>query len=179
VTICTPKNGAAVSSPVNVVAGTNSSAPLVSLAIWADGKKVFNTGQALLNTSVPLTPGTHQLSVQGINGLKQVFTQTIYVDVNSAAPPCALNSADPSVTICTPAPNATANSPVAIVAGTRDSSAAVTNMFIWVDGVKQWTGSGGTVQTSLPMSPGTRRVTVQAKDAIGRYFQSTVYVTVQ
>jgi hypothetical protein len=52
-------------------------------------------------------------------------------------------------------------------------------MFIWVDGVKQWTGSGGTVQTALSMAPGTRRVTVQAKDAVGRYFQSTVYVTVQ
>jgi hypothetical protein len=179
VTICAPKSGATVSSPVTIVAGTNSSAPLVSLAIWVDGKKVFNTGQALLNTSVPLLPGTHQVSVQGINGLKQVFTQTIYVNVNSTTPPCALSSADPSVTICTPAPNATVKSPVAIVAGSRDSSAAVTNMFIWVDGVKQWTGSGGTVQTALSMAPGTRRVTVQAKDAVGRYFQSTVYVTVQ
>jgi hypothetical protein len=70
-------------------------------------------------------------------------------------------------------------SPVSIVGGARDSAATVTNMFIWVDGVKQWTGSGGTVNTSLPLPVGTHRLTLQAKDSAGRYFQSTVYVNVQ
>jgi hypothetical protein len=52
-------------------------------------------------------------------------------------------------------------------------------MFIWVDGLKQWTGSGGTVNTALAMATGTRRITVQAKDSAGRYFQSTVNAKVQ
>jgi len=52
-------------------------------------------------------------------------------------------------------------------------------MFIWVDGVKQWTGVGGSISTTLPMAAGTRRLTVQAKDLAGRYFQSSIYVKVQ
>lgn len=273
VTICSPANGAAVSSPLNVVAGTRSSAPIVSLAIWLDGKKMFSTGQALLNTSITVAPGAHQLAVQGMNGAKQVFTQTIsitatgtgcqpmstvpsenictptsgaslsspiavqsaahmsnpvrysqvwidgvfryqvasafintsiaaatgtrrltvqtmdtsgvlakqtiYVTVAGGPPSCTQNTADPSVTICVPANNATVTSPVAITASARDGSAAVVNMFVWVDGIKQWIGSGSSINTALPMAKGTRRVTVQAKDSNGRYFQSSVNVTVQ
>jgi hypothetical protein len=272
VTICTPKNGATVTSPLNVVAGTNSSSPIVSLAAWLDGIKVFSTGQALLNTSIPVTPGSHVLAVQGANGAKQTFSQTIkitalggcqplttvpsenictpannasvsspftvqsaahmanavkysqiwldgvklyevanasvntsisaatgthrltaqsidvtnvvtkqtvYVTVPSSSPSCTPGAADPSVTICAPAPNATIKSPVTITASTRDSAATVTNMFIWVDGVKQWSGTGGSVNTSLPLATGAHRVTVQAKDSTARYFQTTVNVTVQ
>jgi hypothetical protein len=274
VTLCTPTNGATVTSPMNVVAGTNSSSPIVSLSVWLDGSKVFSTGQSLLSTSVTAAPGSHLLAVQGQNGAKQTFTQTInvtaassatcqplttvpsenicspvnnatlsspitvqsaaqmanairysqiwldgvmkyqvasasintslsttpgthrltvqsadsaniitkqtiYVTVPSTSPSCTLSTTDPSVTICTPAPNATVKSPVSIVGGARDSAATVTNMFIWVDGVKQWTGSGGTVNTSLPLPVGTHRLTLQAKDSAGRYFQSTVYVNVQ
>ena len=177
VTICTPLNGATVTSPVKVVAGENSSAALNSLAVWLDGVKVFVTGTQQVNTSVSMVAGRHLLAVQGMNWAKQVFTQTISVTV----PPtksCTPGTTDPSVTICNPAANATVQSPVGIVAATRDSTANVTNMFIWVDGVKQWTGSGGSVNTSIAMPSGTHRITVQAKDSLARYFQSTVYATV-
>jgi hypothetical protein len=272
VTICSPANGA-VQSPLNIIAGTHSSAPVVSLAIWLDGKKVFNTGQAFLNTSITVAPGPHQLAVQGTNGARQVFTQTlsitsvgtgcqplstvpsenictptsgaslsspiavqsaahmanpinysqiwldgvfryqvarafintsvststgphrltvqtmdisgviakqtIYVTVAGGQAGCTQNTADPSVTICSPSNNASVTSPVTITGSTRDSAATVVNMFVWVDGAKKWTVSGSSVNTSLPMAPGNRRVTVQAKDSSGRYFQSTVYVNVQ
>ena len=275
VTICTPKNGASVTSPMSVIAGTNSSSPIVSLAAWLDGTKVFSTGQASLNTSIPVTSGSHVLAVQGANGAKQTFTQTISVtapggtggtcqplattpsenictpvnnanvsspitvqaaahmanSVNSSqvwldgvkvyqVPSASVNTAitagagthrlvvqtidvaniiakqtvymtvgttssctagttDPSVTICAPAANATVKSPVTINAATRDSAATVTNTFIWVDGVKQWTGTGGSVNTSLALATGTHRITVQAKDSAGKYFQATVNVNVQ
>jgi hypothetical protein len=52
-------------------------------------------------------------------------------------------------------------------------------MFIWVDGVKQWSGTGSSVNTSLALATGTHRVTVQAKDAAAHYFQSTVTINVQ
>jgi len=68
---------------------------------------------------------------------------------------------------------------VTITAATKDSASAVTNMFIWVDGVKQWSGTGSSVNTSLALATGTHRVTVQAKDAAAHYFQSTVNINVQ
>lgn len=271
VTICTPKNGTSVTSPMSVIAGTNSSSPIVSLAAWLDGTKVFSTGQGLLNTSIPVASGSHVLAVQGSNGARQTFTQTIniagpdgcqpltiepsenlctpannatvsspimvqaaahmantvnssqvwldgvklyqvpsasvntsitaatgthrvtvqtidvaniiakqtvYVTVGSMSS-CTAGTADPSVTICTPAANSTAKSPVTIIAATRDSAATVVNTFIWVDGVKQWTGTGASVNTSLALATGIHRVTVQAKDSTNRYFQASVSVTVQ
>src|SRR4051812_11920591 len=93
----------------------------------------------------------------------------------AATPPCTLNSADPSVTICTPAPNATVSSPVHVVAGTT-SSKTVTVTQIYVDGVKTSQVSGGTIDTSVSMAAGTHRLTVQAYN--GAWFKSTENITV-
>ncbi len=91
---------------------------------------------------------------------------------------CTLSTASPSVTICSPANNATVTSPVNIVAGTTDNSSTVKYVQIYIDGVKQYQVSGTQVNTSLAMSTGTHRVTVQAQDAAGNIFKSTIYITV-
>ena len=278
VTICTPSDNSTVNSPTSIVAGTNSSNPVVSLSLWLDGAKVYVTNSAVLNTNVTMSGGTHRIIVQGLNGANQIFTQTISVTAPTSTPPgscqpvptipsvnicvpaansslsspftvqsaanmanpvsnsqiwldgakvyqvnsssvntslstvagthrltvqsldtsnaltkqtiyvtvssnsitpCTLSPIDPSVTICAPAPNSTVTSPVNISAGSTESAATVTNLYIWVDGVKQWTSSGGTLNASLPMSNGVHRVVVQAKDSTGHYFQSAEYVTVQ
>jgi len=179
VTICTPANNATVSTPTNVIAGTNSSVPIVSLSIWLDGSKVYNTASSLLNANLTIPSGTHFLTVQAVNGANQIANQKITVTVPSAVqPPCTPGNIDLTVTICSPGPNSVVTSPVNIVAGTTDNSASVVNMFVWIDGTKQWTGVGNTLNLSLPMSLGMRRLTVQAKDSLGRYFQSTEYITV-
>jgi hypothetical protein len=177
--ICTPIGNSSLSSPFTVQAGANMVNPVTYSQIWLDGAKIYQVIGPTVNTSVSAAPGTHRLTVQSLDTSNLVTKQTIYVTVSSnSPPPCTLRPIDPSVTICAPATNSTVTSPVNIVAGTTDSVSPVTNMYVWVDGVKQWTSSGGALSTSLPMPTGTRRVTVQAKDASGRYFQSTAYITV-
>jgi hypothetical protein len=144
--------------------------------IWLDGVKVYQVTGANVNTSVTAAAGSHRVTVQSVDTTGVLTKQTVFVTIGTAS--CALSSTDPSVTICTPAPNSTVTSPVKIVAGTTDSASTVTNTFVWVDGVKQWTASGGSLNTSVAMSTGTHRVTVQAKDSSGRFFQSTVNITV-
>jgi hypothetical protein len=51
-------------------------------------------------------------------------------------------------------------------------------MQIYVDGVKVWQNSGGTVDQNVPMSIGSRRLTVQAKDSTGLTFKKTIFITV-
>jgi hypothetical protein len=168
-----------VSSPANVIAGSNSSVPIVSLSIWLDGRKVYSTTSSVLNTDLTIPSGTHFLTVQAINGANQVANQKITLTVPFAVQPsCTPGNIDLTVTICSPAPSSVVTSPVNIVAGSTDNTASVVNMFVWIDGTKQWTAVGNILNASLPMSPGTRRVTVQAKDSWGRYFQSTEYITV-
>jgi hypothetical protein len=82
-----------------------------------------------------------------------------------------------SVTILQPVNNGTSTSPVAIQATVQDSS-PVSYTQIYVDGIKQYEVLGAGVSTSLPMTAGIHRVTVQAGDTKGTIFKSTVYTTV-
>lgn len=177
VTICTPANGANVVSPVQVVAGSNSSAPLISMSVWIGSAKAYGVGGTTLNTSVPMSLGPHQITVQAISSAK-VTNQIISVNVVSPSP-CLAGTVDPSVTICSPGTNAGLYSPAQVVAASKDSLANVVNMFIWVDGVKKWISAAGANSVNIPLSltTGSHRVTVQAKDAAGRYFQSSINVT--
>ena len=135
--------------------------------------------------SLSLAPGTYTASVTAGGFTPQSRTITVndnYSSDNdfylnsSSTPPCTLNSTSPSVTICTPANNATATSPVHIVAGSRDSK-TVQKMQVYIDGVLKFTGSGGTLDTSLAMASGQRRLTVQAYDGT-TYFHQTIYINV-
>src|SRR5438067_9712646 len=88
---------------------------------------------------------------------------------------CTLSTVSPSVTICTPTANATVSSPVHIVAGTTDSK-TVQFIQIYIDGVKKYEIKANNLDTSLAMSVGTHRLTVQAYD--GTYFKQTINITV-
>src|SRR5436309_2918610 len=98
----------------------------------------------------------------------------------SAQASCTLRSTSPSVTICTPANNATGlTSPVHVNAGATDTGHTIKLMQIFVDGVgvtnvanQSW------IDKSVAMSTGTRRLTVQATDDANTLFRTTVYVTV-
>ena len=100
------------------------------------------------------------------------------VSARAQSAPCTLNTASPSVTICTPANGATVPSPVNIVAGTTDNASTVSFLQIYIDSVKQYQVSGNQLNTSLPLSAGAHRVTVQAQDAAGTVFKSTINITV-
>ena len=183
VTICSPANGATVSSPVNIVAGTTDTSSTVKyLQIYVDGSKQYQVSSGQLNTSLAMSDGSHRLTVQAIDAAGHTFKTTIYITVSTSSSggsgPCTLSSASPSVTICSPANNATVTSPVNIVAGTTDNTSTVNYLQIYVDGTKQYQVSANQLNTSLAMASGTHRVTVQAIDAAGNVFKSTIYITV-
>jgi phospholipase C len=91
---------------------------------------------------------------------------------------CTLNTASPSVTICSPANNATGlTSPVNVVAGTTDTN-TVKLMQIYLDGVKVYEVSANSLNTNVTMSAATHRLTVQAYDTASQIFKSTIYITV-
>src|SRR5205085_2435797 len=135
--------------------------------------------------SLSLAPGTYNLTVSASG--KATQSRSVKVNDNyssdndfymtsGSTPPCTLNSTSPSVTICTPANNATVSSPVHIVAGSTDSR-PVQTMQVYVDGALKFTGSGGTLDTTVIMAGGARRLTVQAYDGT-TYFKQTIYINV-
>jgi len=180
VTICTPSDGATVSSPVNIVAGTTDKASAVSfLQIYVDGIKQFQVNGGTLNTSLAMANGAHRVTVQAKDAAGTIFKKTVNITVGGGGGtgPCTLNTANPSVTICTPANGATVDSPVHIVAGTTDSN-KVTTMKIYIDGVAKFTTNADQLDTMLALAAGSRRIAVQAWDSTGQVFKSVVNVTV-
>jgi phospholipase C len=94
---------------------------------------------------------------------------------------CTLNSASPSVTICTPANNATGlTSPVHVNAGTTDTGRTIKYIQVFLDGVSVPPATTGQtwIDRQIDMTAGTHRLTVQATDSANTIFKSTVNVTV-
>jgi len=52
-------------------------------------------------------------------------------------------------------------------------------MQVYVDGYKQYEVQANTVNTTLSMTEGTHRVTVQAYDKVGSILKSSIYTNVQ
>jgi len=95
-----------------------------------------------------------------------------------AASPCALKTTSPSVTVCTPAPNALVQSPVHVVAGTTDTY-TVTTVQIYVDNKLTYSVKASTVDTFLNLPAGYHLVTVQGWDTTGQSFKTNVPVAMQ
>lgn len=175
-------NGATVNSPVSIVAGTTDNASTVKyLQIYIDGAKQYQVSAGQLNTSLAMSTGGHRLTVQAIDAAGTIFKSTINITVSSGSSsgdPCTLSTTNPSVTICTPANNATVTSPVNVVAGTTDSN-KVTAMKIYLDGVAVFSTSSNQLNTNISISTtGSHRIAVQAWDSAGAVFKSAVFVNV-
>ncbi len=179
VTICTPTNGATVTSPVHIVAGTTSSSTVTAMKIYVDNNISYSVNASQIDTQIAMPAGSHYVVVQAWNSAGQVFKSPINITVSSGGtpPPCTLSSTNPSVTICTPANGATVASPVQITAGTTSSS-TVTAMKIYVDNTLQYSVNASALNASLPMSSGGHYVVVQAWNSAGQIFKSAINITV-
>ena len=80
--ICSPTNGASVSSPVLVAATSKVTGTIVSTQLWVDGVKKFNApGSTTLTTSVTLAAGTHRFAVIATNTSGQKWESAINATV--------------------------------------------------------------------------------------------------
>ena len=181
VTICGPADGSVVTSPFTVLAGSTDSNSVSSMQLFIDGIGKSTQSGGILNYSATVTDGLHRLTVQAKDSTGAIFKQTINVTQGGTTtpPPCTLNTASPSVTICAPASGASVSSPVTVTAGTTDNASTVSYIQLYVDGASKGTQNGGVLNTSVSLTSGAHKVTVQAKDAAGTIFKSTININVQ
>jgi hypothetical protein len=184
VTICTPGSASNVTSPVLVTAGTTSSYPIRRMTLYVDGVKLYENPDNRIHAYFGMATGSRRVTVRATDDAGASFSRTVYFAVastsSSTSPPvteCALGTVDHTVSICTPSDDADVASPVRIVAGAT-SSTPVKFIQIYVDGAPVYTTSASTLDTSISMALGTRRVTVQAKDVNDLSFKKTIYVNV-
>ena len=176
VTVCTPTTNQIVSiAPVHIVAGTTDSITVTSVQIYVDSKLTVTVKATSVDTYVPMPKGNHLVTVQGWDSSGRTFKTNVPISVT---PPCALQPANQSVTICTPGTGATVSLPIHLVAGVNDTN-GVTSMQVLADGNQVYTTTSGKMDVYVNnLTAAAHTLTVKATDTAGASFSSAVGVTV-
>jgi hypothetical protein len=144
-----------------------------AMQVYVDGTLKYSVKASNINTIVPLSAGTHSVTVKAWDSSSHNVMQKLSVTAVAPQP-----TPQAGVTITSPAPNAVVSSPVQIVASGYDTQ-RITATQIYVDGVKKYTTTASSVNTSLSMSSGTHRLTVKIWDAAGKTYMATENITVK
>jgi acid phosphatase len=81
VTVCSPAAGSTVASPVHFVAAAKSTHPITAMRIYVDNISRFANNSSSLDTSLPLSTGTHSVVVQAWDSTGAVFKTPLTIHV--------------------------------------------------------------------------------------------------
>ena len=176
VTVCTPTPNALVQSQVHVVAGSTDSNAVTVMQIYVDNKLVYHVSAATVNTFIPLTTGNHLVTVQGWDSTGATFKTNVPVAMQ---PPCALNTANKTVTICSLVSGSIVSQPFHVVAAATDTN-PVTSMTLFIDGKAHGGISNSAIFDSYVsnLTTGTHAIAVQAQDSTKAIFKQKFNITV-
>lgn len=156
-------------SPVQVLANTHDTIPVEAMKIYVDGVQKFFTRDDFLSARITLPVGDHRMTVKAWDKLG-AFSQSINFTVSNG---CVISGIDRTVRLCSPIAGSTVASPVRIQA-VLSSAGTVFAGKVYVDGETKLTTEYGSrqVDVTVPMSPGTHRITIRGWDAAGAYSTS-------
>ncbi|HUR36518.1 MAG TPA: VCBS repeat-containing protein, partial [Terriglobales bacterium] len=105
---------------------------------------------------------------------------SVYTLLNAGAggPNCAISTVQPSVTVCTPAENATVTSPFRLVAKTNPSAYPTTYMRVYANGKAIYEAAVSSLDTQLSLASGLYRLRVVAWNSNGQSYYQDRYITV-
>jgi hypothetical protein len=165
-TVCSPAEGASLSSPVTVSAAATSSLPITAFWIYDNGKIVFQGTSSSVNVPLTLANGTHQLAIQAWNTAGTVMKAIRNITVGGTVPTCTPSTVNNTMTICTPAEGATVTSPVHIVAKPT-SSLPITRCRVYDNSVLKFDAAVASIDTNLVLATGTHQLAAQCWNTSG------------
>jgi len=165
VEISAPFPSTKVASPVHIQATSLNGSPVIAMQILVDHVLQYRTSAASLSAKIPMSLGSHHITVQSRDAAGGIHKRSIDVSVQSQA-----------VMVTDPAPNAVVSSSVPVSA-VGSGSKAVTKMQLYVDGNSQFQSSGNILNTKVSLSRGTHTLAVEATDSSGNLTRSKVPVT--
>jgi hypothetical protein len=177
--VCSPENGAAVTSPVQINAAANVSGNVYRFELWSGNTKLVSETEGMIDQSITLAPGTYHLTFDARNssGDHQYAYRDITVTGSGSGGSCSAPS-DEGVNVCSPAENATVASPVQIDAA-ANVSGGVYRFELWSGNTKLASVSNsGTMDQSVPLAPGTYHLTFDARSSSGDHQYAYRDVTV-
>jgi hypothetical protein len=174
---CSPIDGEIARSPILLVTWAEPISTIKVSQVYVDGMKVYEKNTGGLHTLLPMALGRHRVTVQAYDD-QGPFQNTIHIRVNEILRGCEPAPAQPSVSICSPTDGGTAQSPVTVKAAAT-AATGIQLMQIYLDRVKVYQVERAFIDTALEMSPGEHRLTVQARDNKGNWFNQTIMVSVE
>jgi acid phosphatase len=168
VTVSSPSDGATVSSPVQVVANGTSPAGVAAMQIYADHQLVYNVNSSIINTSLPLSSGSHYLVIKMWDGNGNPTSKALTINVS--APTSGIN-------VVAPTAGQTVSSPVDVVA-TGTSPAGVAAMQIYSDDQLVYSVNGANLNTLLPLSTGSHNLVIKMWDNNGNPTSKSISIKV-
>jgi hypothetical protein len=169
--VTSPAPNSTVSSLPNYVATATStcSKGVASMGVYVDDALVKVVNGSELNTTIPLTVGSHNTVVQEWDYCGGSTYASIPVKV----------AAQNGVNVSSPVPNSAVGSLVNYVAtATSTCAKGVASMGIYVNNQLVYVVPGATLNWSLELSPGAQHTVVQEWDSCGGSTFSTVNLTV-
>jgi hypothetical protein len=150
----------------------------VSIALNIDGMFAYSLDAAQFDTWLPVAPGNHLATVvsQLANGTQQQNQQQFTVAASSV---CPLNPVNPSLTFCSPLNAAVIKGALTIQVQANDA-VPPTGLQLYVDGNLQsiLKDQNGSYTTTLRLTPGIHRLTVQGTDSSGQFLATTAIACV-
>jgi hypothetical protein len=143
------------------------------MQVYIDGINKANAFASAIDTNVAMTTGAHRLTVQAILNNGALTKSTININVGTSPPPPTNG-----ITMTSPVNGSTVANPVAVKA-TATSTAAISFIELWIDGVKKSQVNGASLNTTVTLTAGSHRITTQARDANGVYYKATATITVK
>jgi hypothetical protein len=179
VQICTPTNGGTYDSPVRVSASVASSAGVTGIRVYVDGVDKGRWSGPTIDVQIAMATGTHQVVVKAWNSLGQSFSKSVTISVGAGSSTCPAGPYR-TVNLCAPASGGTYSSPVRVFAtANSETSAPITGMHIYVDGVDKGRWNGPTIDTMVSMTAGNHLVVVKAWNSNGLSFSAGSQITVK
>jgi hypothetical protein len=174
VTVTSPANGSTVQGSVSFVASatTSCSGGVASMGIYtAPGVLAYVANGSSLNTSLSLSAGTYNTTVEEWDYCGGASTKAVTVTVSSS---------QAGVTITSPTNNGTPGSPVNFIASASSTcSKGVASMGIYTAPYQlAYVGNGASLNTNLSLSAGTYNATVTEWDNCGGASSTPVTFTV-
>lgn len=155
ITVTSPANGATTATSVRFKAAASMSYPVTSMKIYVDGSSKYQTAASVVDATLTLATGTRSVTVKAWDTKGNVSSQSL-----------AVNVMDYGVAVSSPANGATTGTSVNVVA-TAMMANPVRAMKIYVDGVSKYQVAAASLNTTLTVAAGTRRITVKAWDGSG------------
>ena len=180
VAVCNPFTGATSGSMVHVSAVVNHPSTVNAIQVYVDGVFEFeeDTGNQI-DSYIQMPAGTHNISVKAWDGDGSFLSKRSVTVSGTSSAPCNVGEILPYVQICNPFAGSTVSNPVHVHALAVSQNFAVTAMRLYVDHFNLYTVNSSTLDTTVTLTKGLRRVTVEAWDWKGQTFKQTVYITVQ